>query len=43
MGQGQTLNAGDVISVLGPNFLQPILRCKFLAHTTSQGLPDSCL
>lgn len=42
-GSGLTLNAGDVISVLGPNFPGTYYVVNTLAHINSQGLPDSCL
>ena len=42
-GSGATLNAGDVISVSGPNFPGTYYVVNSLAHTTSQGLPGACI
>lgn len=42
-GSGATLNAGDVISVSGPNFPGTYYVVNSLAHTNSQGLPGTCI
>jgi hypothetical protein len=42
-GSGATLNAGDIISVSGPNFPGTYYVVNSLAHTTSQGLPGTCI
>lgn len=42
-GSGTTLNAGDVISVNGPNFPGTYYVVNTLAHTTSQNQPGVCL
>ena len=42
-GSGITLNAGDVISVVGPNFPGTYYVVNSLAHTNSQGQPGSCI
>ncbi|MCU4188099.1 T9SS type B sorting domain-containing protein [Flavobacterium sp. HXWNR29] len=42
-GSGATLNAGDVISVSGPNLPGTYYVVNSLAHTTSQGLPGVCI
>ena len=42
-GSGITLNAGDVISVFGPNFPGTYYVVNSLAHTNSQGQPGSCI
>ena len=42
-GSGATLNAGDVISVSGPNFPGTYYVVNSLAHITSQGLPGACI
>jgi len=42
-GSGTTLNAGDVISVVGPNFPGRYYVVNFITHTTSQGQPGTCV
>jgi len=42
-GSGTTLNAGDIISVSGPNFPGIYYVVNSLAHTTSQGLTRTCI
>jgi len=41
-GSGTTLNAGDVISVTGPNLPGTYYVVNSLSHITSQGLPGFC-
>ena len=42
-GSGTTLNAGDIISVAGPNFPGTYYVVNSLAHTNSQGQPGACV